>query len=309
MGVFMNTRRSGTATGHVTAELEALTNEATIGTGNFVFEAGGNFEIAVTPGTGEVAISSGIFSWCGRLGGVDTFDTVKYTPPGSETLYKKVVICAKYSKDSATLVENISLTAIESENQASESAAAGITLVFENENISAVSETAYFPLWEFIASSNSHTEPVQLFKTVNNIKLLFHEIQNIKKSAAEETQNRIAADEEIKSKVALIEKGYVLIEAYITGQKVFNVDIKKYIAFVLYIQTEKDMGKHIPFFIPAKDGNYYMPRYKFEPRSLGGYDVSVNYAVATVDETYGTVSFQNENNEAIGSFVMLYGIK
>lgn len=308
MGAFMNTRRSGIASGHVTAELEALTNEATIGAGNFVFEAGDKFAITVTPGTGEVSVSSGIFSWGGRLGGVDTFEIVKYTPPTSETLYKKIAICAKYSKDSAVLTEDISFVAIESESQASESAAAGLTLDLGNDVINTASENAYLPLWEFIATSNSHTVPVQKFKTIKNLSFILNEISEIKTTATEETEKREEADKALDSRIGMIEKGYELISDSIAGSSVNNVEIKKYIAFVLMIQVEKDSTKLTPFIIPAIVGTYYYPRYKFESRTLGGYDITKNYAYAQVYD-YGTIRFANENSEELGTVKKIYGIK
>lgn len=307
MGIFMNTRRSGTTTGHVTAELEALTNEATIGTGNFVFEAGDNFAIAVTPGTGEVKISSGIFSWCGRLGGVDAFESVNYNPPGSETLYKKVVIGAKYSKNSASLVESVLLTALESEVQASESAAAGITINFENENISAVTENAFFPLWEFVASSNSHTEPVQLFNKSNNIKFLLQEINNLKTEINEEKENRENADFNTNNRIDSIIKGYELIEDNIISQTITNVQIDNYIAFVLMIQVKEGDVKLEPFIIPAIEGFYYFPRYKFEEREIvGGFNVSVKYASAQVMKAMKSILYTDQGG---GLLKKLYGIK
>lgn len=311
MGIFMNTRHSGSESGHVTAELEALTNEATIGGGNYVFQAFDMLAISVAPVTGAVSISKGVFSWCGRLGGVDEQLTVKYTPPISETLYKKIIIGAKYSKNPATLVESISLEAVESETQSSESAAAGVTLELDSEEITSDTVDAFFPLWEFVASSKSSSTPKKLFETTNSLRsllsqniLLSNEIDN-ERSLREQNEtaigNRVTA---LEDKFA--GRFYTLMSSAGT-QAEFDAS-KGFIFFVALVQIRVDTSKLVPYTIPAIDGTYYFPNDWFEKPTLGVLSRTAGQICFNVNLNKGTVSYSEAGTTSSGSMMKVYGI-
>lgn len=335
MGIFMNTRHSGSESGHVTAELEALINEATFGAGNYVFEAGNKFSITVTPVTGNVNISNGVFSWCGRLGGVDEFETVQYTPPGSETLYKKIIIGAKYTKTPATLVENISLTAIESEVQSSESAAAGVTLTLDSDEIKPDTTNAFLPLWEFTANSKTHSTPVKKFNTVNNLSYLLDRIEaeatarasadnNLQKSINSETAARSSADNNLQKNINTeatarasadtgldnrlkeIEKRYELITDDVNNNGNYDADINKYTMFCLMVGIEENESP-VPVTFPAIEGSFRIPMH-FPEKATLGYNVDTIYVCPVIHGDYIHFNFTG-NSDRYFSPKELYGIK
>ena len=189
--MFMNERNSGAA--HITAALEAFAKSAIISLGNFVFDFENKFGISITPANGEVSIMSGVMNWGGRMAGIRNTENVSYTPPNSETLFKKVIVCAKYSKNTETLIESIQLAVLESENQPSESAAKALTIDTGNGEITTATETAYFPLWSFIATSVSVTAPVQLFTVVSGIAQLNDILTAVNKALTQEISDRKTA--------------------------------------------------------------------------------------------------------------------
>lgn len=323
MGIFMNTRHSASESGHVTAELEALVNEATLGTGNYVFEAGNKFAITITPVTGKVNVSNGVFSWCGRLGGVDEFETVQYTPPGSETLYKKIVIGARYSKTPGSLVENIYLEAIESEIQSSESTAAGVTLTLDSDEIKPDTISAFLPLWEFTANSKTHSTPVKKFNTVNNLKFLLNKAGELSTQIAAERSARISADNTIGSSVidemnarinadagfdnrlGVIEKKYELIASEVVNNRTYNFTSNKYRMFVLFVKISNTYDDVIKIF-PAIPGSCTVTTH-YPSKQTVGYKVETVYTTATITET----SFKiNNSGDVTNTFAgqALYGI-
>ena len=189
--MFMNERHSGTA--HITAALEAFAKTALISPENCVFDFENKFAASVTPATGEVSVMSGIMSWGGRITGIKTTESVSYTPPNSETLFKKVIVCAKYSKNTETFVESIQLTVLESENQSSESAANALTIDTGSGEITPATETAYFPLWSFVATSVSATEPKALFETIPGIAQINSILTAVNKALIQEVADRKTA--------------------------------------------------------------------------------------------------------------------
>lgn len=189
--MFMNERNSGAA--HITAALEAFAKSAIISQGNFVFDFENKLGISITPANGEVSIMSGVMNWGGRMAGIRNTENVSYTPPNSETLFKKVIVCAKYSKNTETLIESIQLDVLESENQPSESAANALTIDTGSGEITTATETAYFPLWSFIATSVSVTTPVQLFTVVSGIAQLNDILNTVNKALTQEIADRKSA--------------------------------------------------------------------------------------------------------------------
>lgn len=324
MGIFMNTRHSASESGHVTAELEALVNEATLGTGNYVFEAGNKFAITITPVTGKVNVSNGVFSWCGRLGGVDEFETVQYTPPGSETLYKKIVIGAKYSKTPGSLVENIYLEAIESEVQSSESAAAGVTLTLDSDEIKPDTVSAFLPLWEFTANSKTHSTPVKKFNTVNNLKILLNKAGELSNQIVAETTARKNADQSLQSSISneatarknadtgldnrlkLVEQKYEFITDEMVTNRSYEFPANKYRLFVFLAQIDSTYSSPYVLIFPAIPGQYYLPIYYITKGTLAD-KVETMYVGAYVSDTDITLSKTGYLNGYF-KFKGLYGI-
>ena len=189
--MFMNERNSGTA--HITAALEAFAKSALTSEKNCVFDFGNKFAATVTPATGEVTVMSGVMSWGGRMAGIKNTESVSYTPPNSETLFKKVVVCAQYSKNTETSVESIQLAVLESENQPSESAANALNIDTGSGEITAATETAYFPLWSFVATSISATEPIAHFETISGIAQLNNILTAVNKALTQEIADRKTA--------------------------------------------------------------------------------------------------------------------
>ncbi|MBQ3603954.1 MAG: hypothetical protein IJA02_08950 [Clostridia bacterium] len=189
--MFMNERNSGTA--HITAALEAFAKSALTSEKNCVFDFGNKFAATVTPATGEVTVMSGVMSWGGRMAGIKNTESVSYTPPNSETLFKKVVVCAQYSKNTETSVESIQLAVLESENQPSESAANALNIDTGSGEITAATEAAYFPLWSFVATSISATSPIALFSTVPGIAQLNNILTAVNKALTQEIADRKTA--------------------------------------------------------------------------------------------------------------------
>lgn len=324
MGIFMNTRHSASESGHVTAELEALVNEATLGTGNYVFEAGNKFAITITPVTGKINVSNGVFSWCGRLGGVDEFETVQYTPPGSETLYKKIVIGARYSKTPGSLVENIYLEAIESEVQSSESAAAGVTLTLDSDEIKPDTISAFLPLWEFTANSKIHSTPVKKFNTVNNLKFLLNKAGELSTQIATETtarknadsanqtsiNNEITtrknADTALDNRLKLIEQKYELISDEFAWNRQYTFAENKYRLFVFLVQVNTTYSNPYVLIFPAIPGSYCLPIHYISKGTLAD-KVETTYVSAHVTAT--TIKFNSAGySDGYFSFKGLYGI-
>lgn len=342
MGIFMNTRHSASESGHVTAELEALVNEATLGTGNYVFEAGNKFAITVTPVTGKVNVSNGVFSWCGRLGGVDEFETVQYTPPGSETLYKKIVIGARYSKTPGSLVENIYLEAIESEVQSSESAAAGVTLTLDSDEIKPDTISAFLPLWEFTANSKTHSTPVKKFNTINNLKILLNKAGELTNQIAAEATARENADEKLQANITveetarknadknlqtnitteetarknadtgldnrlkLVEQKYELVTDEMVTNRSYEFPANKYRLFVFLAQIDSTYSNPYALIFPAIPGSYYLPIYYITKGTLAD-KVETMYVGAYVSNTDITLSKLGYLNGYF-KFKGLYGI-
>ncbi len=324
MGIFMNTRHSGSESGHVTAELEALINEATFGAGNYVFEAGNKFSITVTPVTGNVNISNGVFSWCGRLGGVDEYASVQYTPPNSETLYKKVIVGAKYTKNPGSLVENVLLVVVESEIQASESAAAGVTLDLESAEIKPDTTNAFLPLWEFTANSKSHSTPIKKFNTVNNLSYLLNKAgelankieaeatarasadTNLQKNISSEATARANADTGLDNRLTEIEKRYVLLYSQIINNRTYSVDTNKYTMFCLTVKIDENQSP-APLMFPAIEGSFVQPMDFFTKTTLC-YDIDNVYLYAYITNESIQFNFLGSTDHYF-AWGNLYGIK
>jgi hypothetical protein len=340
MGIFMNTRHSASESGHVTAELEALVNEATLCAGNYVFEAGNKFAITITPVTGKVNVSNGVFSWCGRLGGVDEFETVQYTPPGSETLYKKIVIGARYSKTPGSLVENIFLEAIESEVQSSESAAAGVTLTLDSDEIKPDTVSAFLPLWEFTANSKTHSTPVKKFNTVNNLKILLNRAgelsnqiadeatarknadkslrlsisaeaterqnadQNLQANISDEATARRNADTGLDNRLKLVEPNFEFItDSMVNTAQKFPAN--RYRLFVFLVQVSSTYTSPYVLTFPAMPGQYQLPIHYISKGAVGD-KVETTYVYAGVSED--SIVLSKFGYTGYFTFKGLYGI-
>lgn len=141
---------------HIEATDDAEIFKAVFGSGNFVFNHGGKLAITVLPTTGAVSISDGVFIFDGRLGRVIVSDTVTYTPPASESLWKKIAVLFRYNKNTSTGIESGSLICIEGSVYGNKTVAEAQTLSIGSGEISSGTTTADFLLYEFVCNSNSY---------------------------------------------------------------------------------------------------------------------------------------------------------
>lgn len=141
---------------HIEATDDAEIFKAVFGSGNFVFNHGGKLAITVLPTTGAVSISDGVFIFDGRLGRVIVSDTVTYTPPASESLWKKIAVLFRYNKNTSTGIESGSLICVEGSVYGNKTVAEAQALSFGGSEISSGTTTADFLLYEFVCNSNSY---------------------------------------------------------------------------------------------------------------------------------------------------------
>lgn len=281
--MFMNERKSNNA--HVTAARAALANLAKIGSGSFVFNQGGKFALTITPGTGDISVSSGVMSWNGRIAGVENPENVRYTPPESETLYKKIVVCAKYHKDTSDGTETVELVAFSSDAVASESVAASLSIDTGSSAITSATETANLPLWSFVATSNSATVPTCLFEEVPSLDELKNIISQEKKALQSLVgQNLSSTNSWIRTVENMVnghttsiqglnadvnnlknKKGIIELELKANYGEIFavsgTVSSLGYTGFLIVADSE-------PIFVPAVVGDYVKKFYKIESVSM-----------------------------------------
>lgn len=305
--MFMNERMSGTE--HVTAELAATTNCAQIGKGNYALTGGNQLAITITPANGEATIASGVLSWGGRLCGISNPETVRYQPPESETLYKKVVICAKYSKDTAGGIETIALVVLETDAVASESAAAALTLQTVADEITSATVTAFYPLWSFIATASSNTPPVQLFTLIPSMVELRDAIAGNAYSLQQEIAQRKSETEALFTSVAGIKKGLVVLATGLNGLQCENTQLKlsDFVAFIIRFTTGEVMT------IPAVAGNYAKTFYGIEDAgSLTSATIVTEGKRFITIANFSHVKIMNgsvTNSDICGKLDAVYGIR
>ena len=115
----MNIVTGYTGTPHVTSNAQQGFNQGVLGTGNYVLDVGEKFDAALTDAT-TVTLSDGE----GVMQGVHfriepgTTEAVAISP--GTTGYNRIdLICARYTKDAATGIENVSLVVVEGAPNAS----------------------------------------------------------------------------------------------------------------------------------------------------------------------------------------------
>lgn len=323
--MFMNERKSDT--GHVTAARAALANIAKIGTGSFVFNHGGKFALTITPGTGDISVSSGVMSWNGRIAGVENPENVRYTPPESETLYKKIVVCARYNKDTSDGTETVGLVALTSDSVASESVAASLYIDTGSSEITSATETANLPLWSFIATSNSATVPICLFGEVPSLD----ELKNIISQEKEELQSIIgenlnstnswirSVENTVNGHTTIIQRHSADIDNLKNKKGIIELDLKAqsgeifavngtvsslgYTGFLIIADSE-------PIFVPAALGDYIKKFYKIESVGVSSATKTTEIiATIKVVEAYGKAKVFFNTAGGVRTVEKLYAIR
>ncbi len=300
--MYMNERKSGT--NHVTAALAAEANAAPIGQASIVFEYKDKFGISITPATGDIYISSGAMIWNGRHCGISSSENVKYTPPESDTLYKKVVVAAQYKKDASTGIETVSLVALESETVETSAAAFELTMDIGSADISEATQLANFPLWRFVATATTHTEPVQLFDVQDNYSTFRKRINE----CAQEIANEVTKRKALEDKVEAMSKGVVQIPASSSGSGFFLEEPRKnFVEFILVFENGETMT------IPQIAGSYKKIFYKIE--GSGSLTDPTKATVGTQAITLGnitnvSITLGSSSNTAVCSPIKaVYGIR
>jgi hypothetical protein len=157
MSLRLLTRYSGTA--HIKATHDAEIFKSIFGLENKILSNGDNLEITVAAGTGTVTIGTGAFSFCGRVGIVDSDITATYARPASDTIYAKIGVAFKYERNTETNIETISAVALKSAEVASAALAAAESIEYGGTTpmtqIDSSSTEAYFIVGEFIANASA----------------------------------------------------------------------------------------------------------------------------------------------------------
>lgn len=305
--MYMNERKSGT--NHVTAALAAEANAAPMGRVSVVYEYKDMFKLSCTPTTGDIYVSSGALIWNGRHCGVVNTENVKYTPLESDTLYKQIIVAAQYRKDASSGVETVSLVALESEIVESQSAAMNLTMNTGSAEIGEATTLANFPLWRFVATATTHTEPVQLFDVQKNYKTLMKNIMDSQRNIDNETKERKEETKALTAAVNGISKGIYEIVTGISAYTSFysNDKIKRgdYFAYLLKFSNDETM------IIPSVPGGYKKYFYKVEEISLNPANkVTEMYrgvTLTTLSELY--ITFSGTNADNCPYVTEIYGIR
>lgn len=300
--MYMNERKSGT--NHVTAALAAEANAAPMGRVSVVFEYKDMFKLNCTPTTGDIYVSSGAMIWNGRHCGVVNTENVKYTPPESDTLYKQIIVAAQYRKDASSGVETVSLVALESEIVESQSAAMNLTMNTGSAEIGEATTLANFPLWRFVVTATTHTEPVQLFDVQVNYQTLRKRIEDCRQDIATETTAR----KELAKEVADMYNGIVEIPASSINQGYFTSNEKRtrFTMFIILFDNGETMT------IPQIAGNYSKMFYKIEGNGTLGNLTKVTAKEQTIhlsDITSISIYEARKNDDVCSPIKAVYGIK
>ncbi len=158
--------------------------KALLGGGNRVLSVENTLALTVAPAAGNVTVAAGALSFGGILGRVKSPETVSYTAPGSDSLYRKVWIGARYTCVSG--VDSFELVALESEEKDSEAAAQSEALSEEIATELTYGQTAecFMPLWSFVCNASSAGIPEQLFEIASSFSTLAALVITAEKSTA-----------------------------------------------------------------------------------------------------------------------------
>lgn len=161
-----------TGTKHMTAARQAKVNKALWGEDNIVFKVENELDVSIEPGTGTVTVADGVFSFNGVLGVVETSDTATYVKPASDTIYAKIGVAVKYTKDSGTQVEALDIVCLKSAETASVALAQAETIDYGDGEIGSATTEAYYPLCEFIANASEYSELESFVNKVDTLPAL-----------------------------------------------------------------------------------------------------------------------------------------
>lgn len=161
-----------TGTEHMTAARWQAVFKSLWGADNVVFKTGSELAITITPGTGTVTVADGVFSFNGVLGVVETSDTATYVKPASDTIYAKIGVAVKYTKDSGTQVEALDIVCLKSAETASVALAQAETIDYGDGKIETAITEAYYPLCEFIANASEYSELESFVNKVDTLPAL-----------------------------------------------------------------------------------------------------------------------------------------
>lgn len=158
-----------TGTDHLTAARQAEINKALWGDDSVVFKVGSELDITIEAGTGTVTIADGVFSFNGVLGVVETSDTATYVKPASDTIYAKIGVAVRYTKDSGTQVEALDIVCLKSAETASVALTQAETIDYGDGEIGSAITEAYYPLYEFIANASGYSNLESFVNKVDTI--------------------------------------------------------------------------------------------------------------------------------------------
>lgn len=161
-----------TGTEHMTAARWQAVFKSLWGADNVVFKTGSELAITITPGTGTVTVADGVFSFNGVLGVVETSDTATYVKPASDSIYAKIGVAVKYTKDSGTQVEALDIVCLKSAETASVALAQAETIDYGDGKIETATTEVYYPLCEFIANASEYSELESFVNKVDTLPAL-----------------------------------------------------------------------------------------------------------------------------------------
>jgi hypothetical protein len=158
-----------TGTKHMTAARQAKVNKALWGEDNIVFKVGNELDVSIEPGTGTVTVADGVFSFNGVLGVVETSDTATYVKPASDTIYAKIGVAVRYTKDSGTQVEALDIVCLKSAEVASAALALAETIDYGAGLIGSATTEAYFKICEFTANASEYANLTSCITKVDTL--------------------------------------------------------------------------------------------------------------------------------------------
>lgn len=157
-----------TGSPHITSEQDREINQGIIGTGSYILNLGNNLMYDVISAN-EIHILDGILSLqgCAACIAAGTYDTLSITN-GSQGMNRVDLIVARYTKDSITNVEDVSLVVITGTPTAGEPSAPS----YNSGNIRNGDLTVDFPLYEVNLTGITIDSVVQVATTVDPLATL-----------------------------------------------------------------------------------------------------------------------------------------
>ncbi len=186
---------TGFTNSDITASDDQQLYKGIIGESNVVFNVGDNLALTVNVGDAAAAsVGTGAFSFNGRIVRIPTAETINLSLPESGK-FKKCRISARFSVNNSTNVESVSLVALYSDEASSAGALSSASINGANASDSITgSSSADFPLWEFILSSDNHSNETQLFTVSMSLEELNELIVSNRAAISAEASARANAD-------------------------------------------------------------------------------------------------------------------